>query len=805
MSVKEIQKPNLQFDKYEAAILLDYCLLVKSGSLSRQNAIHRCSRELQSIAANKGLNVDESFRSEKGISFQMRCMENALASEGEPNKRSTRLFNEIVKLYLNHFEKYFDLLNTARGRKETFSMDRRENFLSWVEVNYPELESKKLKQNIFVIDALLKKSGIQYSHLWEIKDVEQANEIIDRIKKRRISKLQSNRLRGIAIEIVQVFIKYIYDSQANLEQKIVEDKGKKTSREGADKRSAEDSEKNKFYNWMISVEGLATPTARSYSSAISRCEELCERNNISPGIIHADLEGLKSITSTLTSNEEFKKLNYSQHNRLTGALAKYARYLSNISSNYNNAKPNEQLVSNDEKNRILSTLEHFFEYGFKTDVVEISRFRESYEQINRTECELTDKQLVHFISSIGFEFEGKVYVVSEQEKENIRQTLEKCKLDKVCIVYYESLFDSNFEEYYREKIVSSEMLKAIIQSLAPHCRFKNNYFTFENDGTEMELVGEDIVRVWGSSLLQTYDELSRKLPLIPMEKVKQSLASNGKFLWNSPETYVLTKEIHISDEDRSELTHYVEHQVELNGGVSLAELPFDKVRDQNPGLSEVALQNAFYALVKDRYDRNDKVLTKKGQKKDVYSAVIEYCRRKDHCTYHRLEEIARRVAGVVRQPAIVEAANAAMIRLDKDHFVADQYVKFDCESIDRALDQTVSSDFIGLREITTFSLFPDCGYKWNLYLLESYCRRFSKKYKYETRRANSSNSGAIVVKSCLMNYHDLMARAVARSNTPLDEENVFEFLTETGYMERKRYSDIDSLIVEATQIREGRN
>ena len=145
-----------------------------------------------------------------------------------------------------------------------------------------------------------------------------------------------------------------------------------------------------------------------------------------------------------------------------------------------------------------------------------------------------------------------------------------------------------------------------------------------------------------------------------------------------------------------------------------------------------------------------------------------------------------------------------MVRVDKNNFIADRFIQFDTDRIDAALDYIVTNDFIGMREITTFSTFPFCGYGWNLYLLESYCRRFSKKYKYETRRANSSNSGAIVIKSCSLNYHGIMTQAVARSGRELQQNEIFDFLIEAGYMERKKYSDIDSLINEAAQLRERR-
>lgn len=61
-----------------------------------------------------------------------------------------------------------------------------------------------------------------------------------------------------------------------------------------------------------------------------------------------------------------------------------------------------------------------------------------------------------------------------------------------------------------------------------------------------------------------------------------------------------------------------------------------------------------------------------------------------------------------------------------------------------------------------------------------------------------------MVKTCNLSHHDIMVHAVARSGMDLNQEEVFDFLIETGYIERRRYGDIDLLINEAAELRERR-
>lgn len=568
-----------------------------------------------------------------------------------------------------------------------------------------------------------------------------------------------------------------------------------------------------FCTWLTETKGLAAPTCRSYASAINNCDAFCREHNIGTGRIYGteSLDEVGKNIELLIGNEEFQDVNNARHHRFTAALAKYQKFIG-IQVNEPVQRPTAQCVSKrieigeDELMRIKATLElPRFEYGFKDDEVELYRFRVSYVDVNGTKCSLDDEQLLDAIREMGLKFDGKVYLISDDKMHAIVDEIWEYKDQGVKIVYYNELYELKSDEYFEAKIVSAKMLKAILKSLMPEFRYRSNYLALPSERqTELELIKNDIIRVWGDSILQTLDDLSMKLPLIPMDKIKFTLAQQATFVWNSAETY-LQADCFVADESEiNSLITYIEEQCEEHGRISLDEIPFDNLKTENPEFSMTAFFSCFCKLIEDQYDRNARILTRKGASKDTYTAIIEFCQRQEKCTYNWLVHIAEKVAGTIRQSEIVEAANAVMVRVDKNDFIADRLINFDVDRIDAALDYIILDDFMGMREITTFSIFPFCGYGWNLYLLESYCRRFSKKYRYDTRRANSSNSGAVVVKTCALSYHDIMAHAVARSGRELNQEDVFGFLTENGYMERKRYSDIDLLISDATELRERR-
>lgn len=677
------------------------------------------------------------------------------------------------------------------------SVKNKSAFQEWIERTMSNKDASDISAELGALEILLKKNGVIRKRILEIDDSNEISLLIDNIKRNKGIRIHSRIRRHLIISGLSKYKEFL--EYKNLDRKTEEWNTY--------------INKSDFYLWLTEEKGLAAPSGRSYASAINRCDSFCSEHNLGTGRIYGEesLDKLKRNIELLTLDVDFKRNNETQHNRLTAALSKYLEFLGLKESGKTQKSKGKkhslkEKISQDEMNRIRETLKlSRFEYGFKDDGVEIYRFRASYEEVNGMDCPLDDGILLDSIREMGFEFDGKIYLIADDSMKIIVDQINDYKNQGINIVYYESLYDLKSYEYFDAKIVSADMLKAVVKYLMPQFRYKRNYFVLLSEHQiELELIKNDIIRVWGGNTLQTIDELSLKLPLIPIDKIKSTLVRQSAFVWNSTETYMQAERFEADEEEVVCLVDYIDRQCEENGGVSLDDISFDHLIEANPEISETALYTCFCKMVENRFDRNNRMLTRKGASKDTYTAVIEFCRKQDKCTYDRLEYIAKQVAGTIKRSDIVEAANAVMVRVDKNDFVADRFVQFDTDRIDTVLDYVVTNDFIGMREITTFSMFPFCGYGWNLYLLESYCRRFSKKYKYETRRANSSNSGAIVIKSCSLDYHDIMTQAVARSGRELQQNEVFDFLTEAGYMERKRYGNMDLLINEAAQLRERR-
>lgn len=61
----------IPWDKYEAALLLEYCIKIENRELTRVEAISIVSQILRSRATRNGKKIDDIFRNENGIGMQL--------------------------------------------------------------------------------------------------------------------------------------------------------------------------------------------------------------------------------------------------------------------------------------------------------------------------------------------------------------------------------------------------------------------------------------------------------------------------------------------------------------------------------------------------------------------------------------------------------------------------------------------------------------------------------------------------------------------------------------------------------------
>ena len=125
----------IPWDKYEAVILLEAWLQVKSG-VPRPQMVNLVSYQLRLKAVNQGREIDDVFRNTNGISFQLMSIATAYEQKNM-GKAASKLFSEIADLYRTDYNAYQDIKKEAMKMVE-YTSKSKNDFIDYVYKNYTD-------------------------------------------------------------------------------------------------------------------------------------------------------------------------------------------------------------------------------------------------------------------------------------------------------------------------------------------------------------------------------------------------------------------------------------------------------------------------------------------------------------------------------------------------------------------------------------------------------------------------------------------------------------------------------------------
>jgi len=521
---------------------------------------------------------------------------------------------------------------------------------------------------------------------------------------------------------------------------------------------------------------------------------LCLQENLVALLVNSDVHNLLLITLLKGIDDYF------------GMISPQGRLCPLIKSLVDSQAKEPPALDPEVIEKLTDVLSSHFANGYRLNSpIEMARFRTFAAEDLGEELTLTDEELKRYIAACGTTFDGKVYAVSAPTKERIKELTEDYFADGAQAIFFAEFYVKNENWLFEASVVSEDMLIDILRRLFPNLSFTQTYFGYTDASVFAALEGE-ILRVWGDDVLLTYGQLAERLRYIPLERIKYLLGQNGDFIWSSVETFSHVSRIEITDEERQEIRESAVRECDARGYAAITDLPFGEIEERNYELSITAVHNAVYRIcLSDKFDKKGKIVARKGDVFDALTIIKEYCRTVDKCSLGDLLSFGKELTGEVHRWIPMEAGNTVMVRIDKNTYVADRYVHFKADIIDEAIGLFVKGDYLPLKSFTTFGAFPDCGQTWNLFLLESYCRRFSLKFRFDAPSVNSRNAGAVIRKSCGMDYTEIMTDAVANADVPLKDTTVGKFLYESGYTGRSTTAKVNEIIDKAKAIRERRD
>lgn len=452
---------------------------------------------------------------------------------------------------------------------------------------------------------------------------------------------------------------------------------------------------------------------------------------------------------------------------------------------------------------ISSILKEHYQYGFKPDSYrELLRFRQ-FAEADGVATPEDDDELKTAILSEGTLVDGKVFAKSDDLGQELSDIVKTIADSGTIVIYYEALMERHNEWMLSHFITSEAMLKELLQKNLKGFAFSKKFMAVGAKKTEKQAVTDEIKRIWGENKTCSVNEIGERLPYIPIGNIWRVISGNVNFVWVVEGVYLLVDRFIISEDEEAEILEYVETTCNEKGFASLSDVPREGIEEQNYEISQTAILSAIYnKVLNGKYILNGKILTKDNTGLDAVTILKQHLEGREKCTFSELADKVVELTGGTNRQFAFQALYDCMVRIDVDNYIADRFVSFNVDEIDSVLSGIITDHFCAVRDVTTFALFPVCGYPWNSFLLESYCYKYSKKYRLRLLNFNDKNAGIIAEKSYDKSYVEMLAIALAGAKVELNEEEIGMYLFQTGYMAKSKFGRLGEIAERARELRE---
>lgn len=567
-----------------------------------------------------------------------------------------------------------------------------------------------------------------------------------------------------------------------------------------------------FSRYLSETLNMADATCRSYASAINNCEAFAQEHQLASWQLYTtDKQTVQETIQLLLSNADFLSYNARQHNRLRAAIQKFLGFIGSDLTWSAPAKDDSEPAETYRDEGYEEVLGQYFKKGFRMDSpLEIRKFKRYYTATHDRELTDPNDDISKKIKQLCIIYEGKAFLpdvmLSKELKDELLNYIESAFADGKSAIYYQAIFAEFSDAFLDYHIHDADMLKSYLTFIGDGRFFINRSFISKTPDVSMDPLSEVRSCLQDYGRPATYDEIFAALPHLPQSKIKFILASNVEFVNNGRSEYFHESIVHLSDEELDGISEIIQRTIDEKDFIGGNEL-YDAIRakypyiiDENHTLSMYGFRDALKAKLGDKFSFKGNIISHSGQELSMADVFAKYARSHDTFTLSELQSLANNLA----TPIYFEAIYENSLRISRDQFVAKTAAHFPVEAMDEALDRICMGTYIPLLEATNFGAFPYAGFPWNIFLLEHYVASYSQKYMLLHSSFNGTEcAGAIVKRSAgIDSFDDLIVDLLANNQIEMKKAPVLQFLSGKGYLARRRYSEIESLIIKANAQRQ---
>ena len=809
----------IPWDKYEAAILLDGWLRIKDG-IPKNEVVNLVSYQLRKKAVNQGINIDSVFRNTNGISFQLMSMASAFEAT-DMGKAPSKLFLEVADLYHKDIASYTELIEEAMQMIESTS-EIKDDFVKFVHEHTPDKADKILAAVNRMEEFAIATKALPCS-IFDVLSEETLSILRKKVLNHKFFIVRHKHLLEysvLALSLLEEFVSNRNDTSSI-------DCNKETEKyQNAEEKQANNENKQidnvSFADWITQYAGLSVATARSYRSALNTCDSYAfEQQLYSDSItLCTKYDDFIIKYNTLMNDEGFKKLSEAKHNYLIAALKKYHDYFSAMENGFDSSVPTFKAVqpvehpsiSEEVKNNCNSILSQDFEDGYQLgDYMHQMRFLSCYEDAFDTQLDVTEDELDGILKCVGQIRDGRIFCKGDSETTlltSIFTDMESAFENGATAVFFECIYEKFADSLISEmSVYNSDSLRDIMRN---DSRFQADYHieraAVVKNGTNSETTFEIRAALQSSHTPMTFEDFKKRLWYIPMDRIKSELARLSEAVCVDRGTYFFASNLYISPDEKIALIKAMRSAIYSNGY-----LVSKKLREifnnacpsaalDSEYLKDYAIRDILKIILQDEFDFSSSVITEKGNPLDIGQLYRNYAAEHEQLTFREIKEFQDNLGlPVIYWSDIFKE----MVRISATELIRKDKIQFDVDAVDDALEKMYPNEYTALKEITLFLSLPATSVRWNGYVLESYLRDYSKKFRLVQVSVSNEDYYGVMLRSIskLESYDDVAADMLAKNESWTDEKSALRCLVDAKFQKRAKNSNISSIIKAARQKR----
>lgn len=763
---KKVMGTQPVWNQYEAALLLEGCLQVKKGE-NKHQVVARISKDLRQMAIKKGQTIDEIYRNENGITLQMVRMQMAMAGVIDEKRKPAKIFFDIVSMYKSDRNSFNELLKQAK----VMCMNEEEGYDDLVvKVEFPSQD---------VIDENAKKVDHQTTQQPEENKIKiydyQTSTNLSFTKPVLVmyfgeidSKVQTWR------EVYCAVLHSLWEDYPTIIKELAEKSDFTTV----------SYNKQTLRHAMQVTPSLFAEGNRSASELGRAIRQLLDLCNV-------DYENVV-IRYVATNKDD-----------VGGALKEI------VKQNTEESQDSLQKIEAPSKfdNEIYEVIKLKYLNGFLSGAINFKKMRRFYAEMFSKELDVENIAIEESLRKMCLYLDGKYYAIDslmdDELKYKVAGYVQEC-VESNGYVYYKMIVD-NFGYELTEHIPNLDLLKKYLCKAFPQYAYFDEYLA--RDKEVVINVTKEVEQVLLDAVYPiSFEKIRAMLPYLTEEAIKKVVLFDNNIICTNNNDRFHIDSMGLSDEDVKRISDIISDALKEHNCMFGNEL-LKGIQNKMPSLYEGVkefgdrgIRSAIAYKLKNQFRFNSNIICEIGANIDNAEVFKSFAEEERYFSLAALVNLKEQIGvGSVYFDSVNEVAS----RINANDYVPNVALSFNEEAIDEVLERIIAENQASIKEASNFAIYPSTCYPWTEYLLESYIAKFSKKFKLiHICYAESKCAGAIVKRTSHIDSMDAVVIEYLVNHEDIQTgDEALNGLVEDGYIARKRYKNIEDLLVVAKSKR----